>query len=62
MRASHDSGVACTLRLSAEDAPDGVAFVVLDADTGAMLGCPDTGCVLLLLVSPWFPLHDAANH
>ena len=37
LRASHDSGVACTLRLSAVDAPDGVAFVLLDADTGAEL-------------------------
>ena len=48
LRASHDSGVACTLRLSAVDAPDGVAFVLLDADTGAMFACPDTGCVLPL--------------
>ena len=48
LRASHDSGVACTLRLSADDAPDGVAFVLFDADTGAMLGCSETGCVLPL--------------
>jgi hypothetical protein len=51
LRASHDSGVACTLRLSADDAPDGLAFVLLDAGTGAMLGCPETGSVLPLCVA-----------
>jgi hypothetical protein len=52
MRASYDFGTACTLRLAEDDAPDGIAFVLLDTDTGAFLGCPDTGCALPLLVRP----------